>query len=88
MYKKIIYPTHPDSIAGADNQTLRDRYLITGLFVPDEIPLFYSHVERMVIGGAMPVKTAVKLPVQDAPESAKGKPFLERRELGAVNVGD
>jgi 4-deoxy-L-threo-5-hexosulose-uronate ketol-isomerase len=88
MFKKIYHATHPDSIAGADNQTLRDRYLITGLFVPDEIPLFYSHVERMVIGGATPVKKAVKLPAQEAPESAKGKPFLERRELGIVNVGE
>lgn len=88
MFKKTYHATHPDSIAGADNQTLRDRYLITGLFVPDEIPLFYSHVERMVIGGAMPVKKALKLPVQEAPESAKGKPFLERRELGIVNVGE
>jgi 4-deoxy-L-threo-5-hexosulose-uronate ketol-isomerase len=87
MYKKIIYPTHPDSMATVDNQTLRDRYLITGLFAPEQVSLNYSHCERMVIGGAAPVKTAVKLPVQIAPESAKGKPFLERRELGAVNVG-
>ena len=88
MYKKIIYPTHPDSMATVDNQTLRDRYLITGLFAPEQVSLNYSHCERLVIGGAAPVKTAVKLPVQAAPESAKGKPFLERRELGAVNVGD
>jgi len=88
MYKKIYHATHPDSIAGADNQTLRDRYLITGLFAPDEIPLFYSHVERMVIGGTTPVKKTLKLPAQEAPASAKGKPFLERRELGIVNVGE
>lgn len=88
MYKKTYYATDPDSMTGVDNQTLRDRYLITGLFVPDEIPLFYSHVERMVIGGATPVKKALKLPAQEKPESAKGKPFLERRELGIVNVGE
>ena len=88
MYKKIIYPTHPDSMAAVDNQTLRDRYLIGGLFAPDEVSLNYSHCERLVIGGAAPVKAAVKLPAQTAPESAKGKPFLERRELGAVNVGE
>jgi hypothetical protein len=31
MYKKIICPTHPDSLPAVDNQTLRDRYLIGGL---------------------------------------------------------
>ena len=88
MYKKTFYATSPDSMLAADNQNLRDRYLVTGLFVPDEITLFYSHIERMVVGGVMPVKKAVKLPAQEKPESAKGKPFLERRELGIVNVGE
>jgi 4-deoxy-L-threo-5-hexosulose-uronate ketol-isomerase len=88
MYKKTYYATDPSSMKGVDNQALRDRYLITGLFVADEVALFYSHVERMVIGGVMPVKKAVKLPAQEKPESAKGKPFLERRELGIVNVGE
>jgi 4-deoxy-L-threo-5-hexosulose-uronate ketol-isomerase len=88
MYKKIYYATHPESMVGADNQALRDRYLISGLFVTDEISLYYSHVERMVIGGAAPVKKALRLPAQEKPESAKGKPFLERRELGIVNVGE
>lgn len=87
MYKKTYYATAPDSMIGVDNQKLRDRYLITGLFVADEVSLFYSHVERMVVGGVLPVKGPLALPAQEKPESAKGKPFLERRELGIVNVG-
>jgi 4-deoxy-L-threo-5-hexosulose-uronate ketol-isomerase len=88
MYKKTYYAANPESISGVDNQTLRDRFLVTGLFVADEFSLNYSHTERMVIGGVQPVKKALKLPVQEEPESAKGKPFLERRELGIVNVGE
>jgi 4-deoxy-L-threo-5-hexosulose-uronate ketol-isomerase len=87
MYNRTYYATHPESIFGATNEELRDLYLVTELFVPDELRLNYSHFDRMVIGGASPVKQEISLPAQTEPESAKGKPYLERRELGAVNIG-
>src|SRR3954467_5184222 len=82
MFKKTLQATHPDMMRGADAQALSDRYLITDLFAPAAVSLTYAHVERFVIGGAMPSSGRLSLPMQ-----ATGAPFLERRELGIVNVG-
>jgi 4-deoxy-L-threo-5-hexosulose-uronate ketol-isomerase len=87
MFCKTFHATHPDMMDGATNDDLRARYVVGGMFVDGEINLNYSHNERFVIGGAVPAGQALALPLQSAPASAAGRPFLERREMAAVNIG-
>jgi 4-deoxy-L-threo-5-hexosulose-uronate ketol-isomerase len=88
MFEKTYHATHPDMMAGADNDALQARYRVSGMFQPGKVVLNYSHNERFVIGGAVPAGGAVRLPAQTEPASAVGHPFLERREMAAVNIGD
>lgn len=87
MFDRTYYATHPDMMECVSNDELRDRYLITDLFRAGECVLNYTHADRMVIGGVLVDSAPVKLPDQTEPPSAAGHPFLERRELGIVNVG-
>jgi 4-deoxy-L-threo-5-hexosulose-uronate ketol-isomerase len=82
MYKRTLQATHPDMMRGADAAALAERYVVSSLFAADAVELTYAHVERFVIGGAMPVTQALTLPKQHG-----DVPFLVRRELGIVNVG-
>ncbi len=83
MYKATYYATPPSILDGASSADLRGHYLISDIFVPGEITLTYVHQERMVIGGAVPGDTRLRLP-----DHAGGEAFLDRRELGIINIGE
>ena len=78
------HASHPSFIGSASSQTLRDQYHVSGIFIPDDVSLTFSHIERMIVGGVMPVTKRIEL--NEVPALSKG-PFLARRELGIINVG-
>ena len=76
---------HPDHARGMDTAELRRHFLATGLFQPGRIRLTYSHYDRFVMGGAVPEGASLTL---DRVAETKTATFLERREMGIVNIGD
>ena len=65
-------------------EAIRSDFLIEDVFGSDEVKLVYSHFDRYITGGVIPVKGKVFL---DTIDSLKSEFFLERRELGIINVG-
>jgi 4-deoxy-L-threo-5-hexosulose-uronate ketol-isomerase len=84
MKLDIRYNNHPSDSKNYDTSTLRERYLIDTIFKKDDIVMTYSHHDRIIAGGIMPVDEALSLPVTKDLGTAY---FLERRELGVINIG-
>lgn len=80
----IRYANHPDQVLGADTKKLRDTFLIEKIFSEDEVNLTYSHNDRIIVGGVMPVKKEIELLPH---EYMAADYFLQRRELGIINIG-
>lgn len=79
------YASHPREVKQFDTARLRGEFHIPVLFTPDRLELVLTHEDRMIIGGAYPVNESVRLDV-DLKELGVGY-FLERREIGIINVG-
>ena len=75
---------HPQDAKHYDTQLLRDRFVMEKVMVADEINLTYSLYDRLIFGGAVP---ATKELVLETIDPLKAEYFLERRELGVINVG-
>ncbi|WP_343590795.1 5-dehydro-4-deoxy-D-glucuronate isomerase [Flavobacterium sp.] len=78
------YASSPEAVKKYDTQQLREEFLIDDLMQEDEVVLVYSHYDRYIAGSAVPVKGDLTLETIDP---LKAPYFLERRELGIINVG-
>ncbi|MCK0471874.1 5-dehydro-4-deoxy-D-glucuronate isomerase [Halalkalibacter sp. APA_J-10(15)] len=81
---EIRYAANPTDTKKYTTEKLREEFLIESLFEEGKINLFYSHHDRVVIGGAIPTGEDLKL---DAGDALRTDYFLERREVGIVNIG-
>lgn len=84
MEMEIRYSNHPDDSKHYTTEQLRKHYLVEKVFIEDKINLVYSHNDRIIFGGVTPIKGALKLGVC---KELGTDYFLERRELGVINVG-
>ncbi len=80
---EIRYPSHPQDVKHYTTEQLRKDFLIQNLFVPGETKMVYSHFDRIIAGGICPT-TPLGL---EAGKEIAAEYFLQRREIGIINVG-
>ena len=82
---EIRYPVHQNQVERMTTEELRANFLVSDLFQAGKLCLVYSHIDRVIVGGAVPVETAVIL--QASKHDLAADYFLERREIGIINIG-
>lgn len=80
---EIRNAANPNDVKYYTTERLRNDFLIQDLFQPGEIKTVYSHIDRIITGSACPVQP---LPLNAGAE-IRAKYFLERREMGIINIG-
>lgn len=85
MEMDIRYASHPREVKNFDTSRLREEFLINTLFTPNEVKTVYSHVDRFIVGGIVPVNGPLQLEANKKDMAADY--FLERREIGIINIG-
>ncbi len=82
------YGANPKDFQKYDTDEIREEFLIEKIFVSDEINLTYSHIDRIIFGGAMPNKNKLNLDTAlNCQKDLGSNYFLENRELGIINIG-
>lgn len=81
---EVRYHNSASETAAMTTEELRAAFLVQQVMLPDQVKLLYTHYDRVIIGGVMPVNKTIALPTYDA---LKANFFLERREIGIINIG-
>ena len=81
---EVRYSRDPQSFKRMNTAEIRDEFLVTDLFAPDEIKLVYLHIDRVIVGSAVPKSQALRL---EAGAELRANYFAERREIGVLNIG-
>ncbi|WP_028563170.1 5-dehydro-4-deoxy-D-glucuronate isomerase [Paenibacillus pinihumi] len=81
---EIRHATNPSDIKSYTTERLRKDFLIEDLFQTGKVTMVYTHYDRMIVGGAVPGNEPLE--IEDA-DALKTEYFLERREIGLLNVG-
>ncbi|RDV15320.1 5-dehydro-4-deoxy-D-glucuronate isomerase [Pontibacter diazotrophicus] len=80
----IRHATHPNDSKSYDTAKLRETFLIENLFQENTIQAVYTMHDRLIVGGAQPVEQPLKL---ETLPTLRSEHFLDRRELGIINIG-
>ena len=83
---QIRQPVHSDHARTLDTEGLRRHFLVEDLFVADNVTLTYSQIDRIIVGGIMPVASGVTFSAELGKHTGTDF-FLQRRELGLINIG-
>jgi 4-deoxy-L-threo-5-hexosulose-uronate ketol-isomerase len=81
---EVRYSTSPKDVKRYTTEELREEFLLDGLFEKDKMHMVYSHVDRMITGAAVPVEKVLE--ISDGAE-LHSEYFLDRREMGVINIG-
>ena len=79
------YAASPKDVKNYNTTRLREEFLVNNLMIPNVINLVYSHYDRFITGSAVPTNDSLKLKTINP---LKSENFLDRRELGIINVGE
>ncbi len=81
---EVRYSRDPQSFKSMNTSQIREEFLIDNLFTPNEIKLVYLHIDRMIVGSAVPTSRHLRL---EAGAELRANYFAERREIGVFNAG-
>ncbi|GAA3610706.1 5-dehydro-4-deoxy-D-glucuronate isomerase [Flavivirga amylovorans] len=82
---EVRYASSPEAVKQYDTEALRNEFLVENVMTKDTLKWVYSHYDRYMVSGVVPVTKSIEL---ESIDPLKSENFLDRRELGIINIGD